>query len=106
MGRGKPSARALRRGRARTHEKLVRDLDRLARLAPGGTPARPIEIASPAQVDVIAQAAPCALCGGTIRLEEHAAETVDGVRLRVARITCAACGTRRALYFRLAPARH
>jgi hypothetical protein len=32
---------------------------------------------------------------------EHAAETIDGVRLRVARVTCTACGTGRAIYFRL-----
>lgn len=95
------SPRALRRTRARAHGKLVRDLERLAALEPGGSPARPITIDSPAAVEVVATARPCPLCEGSLRVEEHAAEVIDGARLRVARLACAACGTRRARYFRL-----
>ena len=98
----KPSGRWLRRTRARAHEKLVRDLDELARLEPGGSPERPIEITSPAQVEVMALARPCPLCKGSLRLEEHAAAVLEGVSLRIARMTCTSCGTRRALHFRLA----
>jgi hypothetical protein len=94
--------RTVRRARARTHEQLVRDLDRLARLAPGGAPERAIPIDSPAVVDVRAVAKPCPLCGGSLRLEAHAAEVVDGVRLRVATVACVQCGTQRAIWFRLA----
>jgi hypothetical protein len=79
----------------------VRDLDRLARLAPGGNPARPLDVDTPPLVDVIAEATPCPLCAGSFRLVEHAAETIDGVRLRVARVTCTSCGIARAIYFRL-----
>jgi hypothetical protein len=79
----------------------VRDLDGLARLEQGGSPERPIEIASPAQVDVMAGARACPLCGGPLRLEEHAARTLGGTRLRVARVACTACGKRRSIYFRL-----
>ena len=79
----------------------MRDQERLARLQPGGTPERPLPIESPAQVDVIAAATPCPLCGGTLRLAEHAAETLAGVRLRVAHLTCTRCRAPRALYFRL-----
>jgi hypothetical protein len=103
----KPPSRAARRARARAHETLVRDLDRLARLEPGGCPERPVVVASPAQVEVIAERKPCPLCQGSLRVEEHAAETVDGVRLRVARMVCVVCGTRRAFYFALeAPRLH
>ena len=79
----------------------MRDQERLARLQPGGSPERPQAVESPAQVDVIAAATPCPLCGGTLRLVEHAAEIVAGVRLRVAHLVCTTCRTRRALYFRL-----
>jgi hypothetical protein len=95
------SSRRLRRARAREEQELARDQERLARLQPGGTPERPVSIESPAQVDVIASATPCPLCRGTLRLVEHAAETVAGVRLRVARLVCTGCRTPRALYFRL-----
>jgi hypothetical protein len=98
----RPSPRGERRLRARAHEQLVRDLERLARLAPGGAPDRPRPIDSPALVDVIATATPCPLCEGVFRLDQHASETRDGVRLRVARVACTACGVRRELWFRLA----
>jgi len=102
MARRTPSARAARRGRARAHATLVRDLERLARLAPGGSPERPIDVGSPAQIEPMALAKPCPLCEGSLALEHHAAETIDGVRLRVVAVRCVQCGVRRRLYFRLA----
>src|SRR5262245_41681891 len=96
--------RRARRASGRLHEKLVRNLDRLARLAPGGSPQRALVIDSPAVVEVRAVAKPCPLCGGAFRLEEHAAVEIDGVRLRVARIACTTCAIRRAIYFRLGEA--
>jgi hypothetical protein len=97
----KKSARLLRRMGARAQENLVRDLERLARLEPGGSPQRPLVIDSPAVVDVRAEAKPCPLCGDSLKLEEHAAENIDGVRLRVARVACTMCGVKREIYFRL-----
>jgi hypothetical protein len=102
MGRRPASPRGARRTSTRAHTKIVRERERLALLAPGGAPERPIEVASPSQVEVMADARPCPLCDGSLLVEEHAAETVDGVRLRVARVACAACGSRRAIWFRLA----
>lgn len=93
--------RGERRLRARAHERLVRDLERLARREPGGAPDRPIAIDSPAVVEVRALARACPLCGGSLRLEAHTAETIDGARLRVAAVACTTCGTRRSIYFRL-----
>lgn len=94
MGARKPSRRLAQR-------QHVRDLERLARLARGGAPDRAIAVDTPPLVDVMAEAIPCPLCAGSLRLLEHAAETVDGVRLRVARMTCTTCGIARAIYFRL-----
>ena len=79
----------------------MRDLERLARLEAGGSPQRPLIVASPPVVDVRAVAKPCPLCGGPLKLEEHAAVELEGERLRVASVACTLCGTRRELYFRL-----
>ncbi|MCC6847048.1 MAG: hypothetical protein IT294_01005 [Deltaproteobacteria bacterium] len=87
--------------RERARRAHVRDLERLARLAPGGAPDRPLAIDTPPLVDVMAEGTPCPLCGGGLRLVEHAAETIAGARLRVARVTCTRCGIGRAIYFRL-----
>ena len=102
MARRPSSARGLRRARAREQAELVRDQERLALLQPGGSPERPLPVESSAQVDVIASATPCPLCGGTLRLVEHAAEVRSGIRLRIARLACTRCRTPRVLYFRLA----
>jgi hypothetical protein len=90
-----------KRAERRARERHVRDLDRLARLATGGAPDRPLVIDTPPLVDVMATAASCPLCGGSFRLDEHAAETIDGRRLRIARVTCTACGMPREIYFTL-----
>ena len=79
----------------------VRDLERLALMAPGGAPSNPIEIDTPPLVEVTVAAMVCPLCRGTLRLDEHAAETIDGDRLRVAHLACTSCGVGRAIYFRL-----
>lgn len=94
--------RAERRAQDRLHEKLAKDLDKLAAHAPGGAPERAIEIASPSEVEVRARATPCPICGGELRVEEHAAETIGGHRLRVAKVVCATCRRARSIYFRLA----
>lgn len=96
--------RAARRADDRTQSKLARDLEKLASLAPGGSPARPIVLASPAEVEVHAASMPCPICQSPQRVEEHAAETVAGVRLRIARVVCTFCRARRAVYFQLAGA--
>jgi hypothetical protein len=101
MAREKPAARARRREQAREQARLVRDLEALARLEPGGSAERPLTIASPALVEVLAGAKPCPLCQGPLHVEEHAAITAGGVRLRVAKVACASCGVRRDLYFTL-----
>ncbi len=81
---------------------MVRDLERLARLAPGGAPGRPIAVEAPTQVEPIAEATPCPLCEGRVRVTEHAAETHGGTRLRVAHVRCTSCGVARSRYFQLA----
>lgn len=101
MTAGRKLGRAERRLRDRAQQQLVRDLERLARLEPGGAPERAIAIDSPAVVEVRALARPCPLCNGSLRVEDHTAEVIDGTRLRVAAVRCVMCGVRRSIYFRL-----
>jgi len=96
--------RAARREEDRATAKMARDLGKLADQAPGGSPERAIAITSPSEVEVQARATPCPICQGELRLEEHAAETIGGLRVRIARVTCTVCRARRAIYFRLAGA--
>ncbi|XXX71734.1 hypothetical protein WMF30_29220 [Sorangium sp. So ce134] len=104
MAKKKLSARAARRAGDRAAEKLTRDIERLALLEPGHTPERAIALDAASQVEVAARSIPCPRCRGAFRVEDHAAETLDGVRLRVAQVACSACGARRRLYFRLGAA--
>lgn len=87
--------------RQRAHSQLVRDLEQLAALEPGGSPDNPLLIDSPVLVETRAVARPCPLCDGALKLEAHTAEVIDGVRLRVASVSCTLCGTPRSIYFRL-----
>lgn len=97
--------RSERREADRAAGKLARDLDKLAAHAPGGSPERPIVIDSPSEVEVRARSTPCPICRGELRVGEHAAETIGGARLRVARVTCSVCRASRAIYFELAVSR-
>jgi len=103
MARRRPSARTERRERERAADKLGRDREHLARLEPGGTPGRPVLVESASQIEPHALAMTCLRCGGEMRLDEHAAVTVEGARLRVARMRCARCGARREVWFSIAP---
>jgi DNA-directed RNA polymerase subunit RPC12/RpoP len=100
----KPRARTQRRERERALEKLARDRERLARLETGGSPERPIELESASQVEVHARSMRCTRCEAELRVDEHVARTVGEQRLRLARLVCPRCGSRRDVWFRLAPA--
>jgi hypothetical protein len=99
----KLSARAARREGERAAAKLADKREQLAALDAGGAPSRPIALESASQVEAHARSLRCPRCDGAYRIDEHTAETIDGARLRVVRMTCASCGARRAVYFRLAP---
>ena len=105
MSAKKLSPRAARRAQARALEKLATQREKLARLETGGAPERPVVVESASQVEVHARSLQCVRCDGSYRLDEHVAETIDGERLRVARLVCVSCGGRRSVYFRIAPAR-
>jgi hypothetical protein len=99
--RKKQSPKAERRAKARAEEKLGKKREQLAQMEAGGSPERPIEVVSASVVETHAKSMPCPRCLGACRLDEHAAETVGGKRLRIARMLCTQCATRRAVYFRI-----
>jgi hypothetical protein len=112
MAKKKLSPRAERRSFERAAKKLGEGRERLARLEPGGDPARPVSLDSASQVEPHALALTCLRCGSPYRLDEHAAVPVprpsrEGAApeiLRVAKLRCSQCGARREVWFRLAPA--
>jgi hypothetical protein len=99
MAKRRPSARTERRERERAAEKLVRDRERLARLEPGGAPERPIPVDSASQIEPHAVSMGCLRCEGDLRVDEHAAVSVDGASLRRVTLLCARCGSRRDVWF-------
>lgn len=97
----KLSPNAQRRALARAADKLARQRERLATLADGGAPDRPIEVVSASVVEAQAAGKACLRCEAACRVVEHAAVTVGERRLRVVRLACSQCGTARAVYFRI-----
>lgn len=94
-------ARAQRREAERATEKLGDQRERLAKAEPGGSAKNPIELGSASQVEPYALGLGCARCGQPTRLDDHSAEEIDGSRLRVVRMRCITCGTRRTVFVRL-----
>ncbi len=91
---------ALRRARTE-NEKLVRARDKLIDLAPGGTPARPIDVPTSAVVEPKASAVMCPRCDEPFFVESHEAVTTEHGRLREAKLRCKTCGRERSLWFRV-----
>lgn len=104
MAAKKRSPRTERRAAERDARKDVQLRARLVELSPGGAPARPIEVATASLVEPTARGLRCALCDGALQLEEHAAETREGVALRVSRMRCVRCGAPREIWFRVVSA--
>lgn len=100
----KPPGRAERRAAERAQAKLARARERLADLEAGGSAARPIEVESASQVEIDARSRPCTRCSAEVQVLEHTAETIDGARLRLARVRCPRCATERVYHYRLGTA--
>jgi hypothetical protein len=100
------SGRTERREVERAAVKLAEARLKLALLEPGGSPERPIEVTSASIVEPHAAGLACAACGGSTRVEEHAAVTssdANGISrsLRVAHVRCTRCSVERDIFFRL-----
>jgi len=98
-----PRPRRQQREQQRALRKSVRQLERLAAELPGGSPERPIDVASASVVETKARAIPCIQCEA-IEMElrgDHATSTARGV-LRELEMICRQCHAGRALWFRVA----
>ena len=93
--------RSERRKGERAADRLAQARERLARLDAGGAADRPVDVESASQIEPHALGMACLRCDGPNRLEEHAAETVEGERLRVVRMACPRCGAYREVWFRI-----
>lgn len=97
----KKRPRTERRARAREAQKLGDAREKLARLSPGGTPARAIDVKTAAVVERVALALGCARCDGELRLEAHDALGTDHGPLRRVRGQCKRCRAIREVWLRV-----
>ena len=97
MSRKRPE-RTERRARERAARRLVQDRERLARLSPGGSEERPIEVDSPAVIEGRVGSLRCPQCAGQYALHDHQSA---GPGLRVVSVSCRVCRVPRQLWFRL-----
>jgi len=99
--RGAERARSIRRELERADAKLVREREKLFRLEPGGTPERPVEVASAVLVEPRASSRDCPRCRVKLKATEHSAEVRNNERLRRVEATCPRCGQVRPVWFRI-----
>ena len=79
---------------------MVSKQEALASLVRGGSPLRPIIVASSSVIESRTAALACPLCGGEYRIHEHTRPVPD---LRRVDVGCRHCSTPRTLWFRIAP---
>lgn len=77
----------------------VRQVEKLAAARPGGSRTNPIDVSSPAVIEIRAQNQPCPQCAGHLRLQGPHAAPAPG--LRRADVKCDQCSTKRSIWFRL-----
>ncbi|MGZ3423731.1 MAG: hypothetical protein ACXVEF_18440 [Polyangiales bacterium] len=94
--------RTERRALDRAVKKDIERRDKLATLEAGGAPDRPLEVTSASLVEPAAKALHCARCGAELRVDEHAARTIEGTPLRVVSLSCVSCGGKRTVYVKIA----
>jgi hypothetical protein len=83
--------------------KDVQRREQAAAALPGGAAEHPIDVATPAVIEVKARATPCPQCGGELQLEGDRAHPTPRGLLRELAVSCRLCHARRALWFRVTP---
>lgn len=99
--RPRASARTERRTAARDAQKLWALREKLLLLEDGGSPSRPRAVASASVIEPEALDASCARCETPVRVVEHNARIIDGMRLREVVVACPKCALRRSLWFKI-----
>jgi hypothetical protein len=94
--------RAARTRNARAKAEFLEELAAAARELPGGTPQSAIVVVSSAQIEPHAAGMSCLVCeDGGLRVEQHRAETLEGIAVRTLDLSCGACDSPRTAYFRI-----
>ena len=100
----KPKKKARRLTKAERAQRALRsDQETLARMEPGGTPERPLDVPSPSVVESRAIGLGCVYCEGEVKLRAHEAEKVGAQLLRRIETECGACGGTREVWVRASP---
>lgn len=103
MAKKNKRLRTRRREAERALRRQVQTRERLANLEPGGSPERPIEVATTSVIETRSMARPCPQCGGSLAMVEHATAQHGEERLRRLSMQCRQCHVPRTLWFRIAP---
>ena len=96
--------RRQRREQERALRKAVRRTEEMAAELPGGSPERPIDLATASLVEAQARGTPCIQCGGSLDLRHDRATVTPRGVLRELDLVCRLCHAPRTLWFRIAPA--
>jgi hypothetical protein len=103
MAKKSGRARTARRAADRDAVRLRKDIDRVYQAEQGGSPDRPIQLASASEVEPDAGSRRCPYCGARMRVTGHDATEHAGRRLRVASLTCDACRSTWSRWYALGP---
>lgn len=101
----KKRPRNLRRALEREQDKLSAARRRLIKLEVGGSPERPVEVASAAVIEARAESLSCPDCAGELRTDSHEAREHEGELLREVTLVCRRCAAALTQYFRIVPIR-
>ena len=93
--------RRQRREQERALRAAVRRVERLAEELPGGTPERPIEVATSSVIELQARGTPCPQCAGELEIKADRAESTPRGVLRALDLVCRRCHAPRTLWFRI-----
>ncbi|HEV8549189.1 MAG TPA: hypothetical protein VGQ57_09175 [Polyangiaceae bacterium] len=82
-------------------EKLTQARSQLLDLEAGGTPERPLEVATSSVIEPKARSVHCPRCDEPFDVTTHEVEATRHGRLRRATVQCRQCGGTRSLWFRV-----
>lgn len=99
MSRPKARSVSIDPGPQLVSEPLARARQQLLELSPGGTRARPLDVASAAVIEPKAEGTLCPRCSDHFVVEGHEAPFGQGVR--EVKVHCRFCDERRSLWFRV-----
>lgn len=99
--KSKRVAQLARRKLAGKERKLTANLGKLFALGPGGSASQPISIPTPTLLKATAEALPCPLCLGRLRMDSDEIDRSAGALLRLAHCKCESCGAPRKIWIRI-----